>query len=93
MELLLAFIIRIYHNARSSESPSMAVIYHWGKNVISYDNDNLTNLTETSTGFVPSVSVHTYIHTTVAVMYCNVLQKPQRGLSKGHILSQGSANF
>ena len=57
MELLLAFIIRINHDARFSESqsPSTAVIYHWGKNVISYDSDNLTNLTETSTGFIPSV--------------------------------------
>jgi len=33
MEFLVAFIIRIYQDARSSEcqSPSTAVIYHWEK--------------------------------------------------------------
>jgi hypothetical protein len=75
MEFLLAFTIRTYHDAWSCEcqSPSTAVIYQWGKNVISYDNDNLTNLTETSTGFKASVSVHTYIHTYNCA--CYVLQR------------------
>ena len=70
MELLLSFIITISHDARSSECQSPSTAVHWGKNVISYDNDSLTNLTETSTGFIPPVSAHTYISTYIHTHNC-----------------------